>query len=151
MFTVSTTFAEPRNAVKELPPRPKLQAFQPGRDIESDLTLQAQRLQRDRIVRAAHQHIATNPDPERRAAICADIVAREIAEPELHDRRVDAPGQRRFLGEADTGPPLPRGPGIAVLRPALGSQHATEVGDRANDEADAGAASAFEDADLHAR
>src|ERR1700693_6031839 len=39
----------PGNAT--LPSRPKFQGFQPGRNAEADLALQAERLQRDRVVR----------------------------------------------------------------------------------------------------
>lgn len=41
--------------VVTLPARPKFEAFQSGRDIEADLALHAQRLQRDRIAGAADQ------------------------------------------------------------------------------------------------
>ena len=41
--------------VVTLPARPKFEAFQPGRDIETDLALHAERLQRDRIAGAADQ------------------------------------------------------------------------------------------------
>src|SRR6188508_577292 len=38
-----------------LPPRPQLQAFQPGGDADPNLALQAERLQRDGVVGAADQ------------------------------------------------------------------------------------------------
>jgi hypothetical protein len=77
-----------RQPGKTLPSRPKFQACQPGRDTQTDLPLHAERLQRDRIRRAAHQHIAAEPDAERRAALRAGIIAREIARPEPRHRRV---------------------------------------------------------------
>src|SRR6266700_8326790 len=138
-----------RNGEK-LPPRSKFQAFQAGRDAEADLALDAERLQRDRIRRAADQHVAADPDADRRAALRAGVIAREIAGPEPRHRRVHAPGQRRFLGDAEIEADLADGRDITVLRHAFDAQHATEIGHGANDEADAGAAAAFEDADLHA-
>ena len=47
-------------------------------------------------------------------------------------------------------PDLTDGGDVAVLRHAVGAQHAAEIGHGADDEADAGAAAAFENADLHA-
>src|ERR1700722_5160735 len=132
-----------------LPSRPKFQALQTGRDIEADLALQAQRLQRDRIVRAADQHIAACPDADRSTALRAGVVARKVAGPEPGDRRPHAPRQRRFLGDADINAYLADGRHVAVLRHALDAQHATEISNRADDEADAGAAAAFEHANLH--
>src|ERR1700722_15002555 len=54
--------------------RPKFQAFQPGRYTEADLALHADRLQRDRIVRAAYQRIAPDPDANRRASLSAGVI-----------------------------------------------------------------------------
>src|SRR6266480_4543705 len=135
---------------EKLPPRSKFQAFQAGRDAEADLALDAEWLQRDRIRRAADQHVAADPDADRRAALRAGVIAREIAGPEPRHRRVHAPGQRRFLGDAEIEADLADGRDIAVFRHALDAQHATEIGHRTDDEADAGAAAAFQDADLDA-
>src|ERR1700738_2497544 len=66
----------PGNAT--LPSRPKFQAFQPGRNAEADLALQAERLQRDRIVRAADQRVAAGTDADRRTALRAGVIAGEI-------------------------------------------------------------------------
>src|SRR5712672_4813157 len=133
-----------------LPSRPKFEAFQPGCDTKADLPLDAERLQSDRIGRAAHQNIAAEADADRRAALCAGIIAREIAGPEPRDRRIHAPGQRRFLRDAEIEANLADGRDIAVLRHALDAQHATEIGHRADDKADACTAAAFEHADLYA-
>ena len=73
----------------------------------------------------------------------------EIARPELRDRREHAPGQRRFLGDAEIETDLADGRDIEVVGPAVGAQHAAEIGHGADDEADAGAAAAFQHADLH--
>ena len=47
-------------------------------------------------------------------------------------------------------PDFADGGDVAILRHAVGAQHAAEIGHGADDEADAGAAAAFENADLHA-
>jgi hypothetical protein len=134
-----------------LPPRPQFQPFDAQRKIDSDLALYTERLQRDRVRRAADQHVAAEADPERRAALCAGVVAGQIARSEPRYRRVDGPSQRRFLGDADVEPDLADGGDVAVIRRAIDAQHATKIGDRTNDEADARAAASFEHADLHAR
>src|SRR5438477_365268 len=56
---------------KELPARPQFQAFKPSGHVQADLALNAQRLQRDRIVRTADQHITAQADPDRCAALRA--------------------------------------------------------------------------------
>ena len=68
--------------LKELPSRPQLQALQSGRDVQAHLALHAERLQRDRIVRAADQHVAADADADRGAALRAGVIAGEIAGPE---------------------------------------------------------------------
>ncbi|MGY4318494.1 hypothetical protein ACVWW1_007821 [Bradyrhizobium sp. JR3.5] len=70
--------------------------------------------------------------------------------PEPLHRCVDAPGQRRFLGDAEIDADLLDGRDVAILRQAVGAQHATEMGHGADDEADARATAAFQDADLNA-
>src|SRR3954452_4431973 len=54
---------------------PEFQALEAGRDVEADLALQAERLERDRIVGAADQHVAADTDAERRAALRARVIA----------------------------------------------------------------------------
>src|SRR5438067_3889840 len=65
-----------------LSPRPQFQALQPGRDADADLALHAERLQRDRVVRAADQRVAADADAEGRAALRADVITRKIARPQ---------------------------------------------------------------------
>src|ERR1700731_1309867 len=110
----------------DLPSRPKFQTFQPGGDAQPGLALHAERLQRDRIVRAAYQHVAAEPDADRRAALGAGVIAREIAGAEPRHRRVHAPGERRFLGDTEIEADLADGRDIAVLWHALDAQHASE-------------------------
>src|SRR6185437_4687365 len=131
-----------------LPARPKFEALQSGRDIEADLALHAQWLQRDRIVGATDQHVAADADPDRRAALGAGIIAGEIAGSQSGDRRIHAPGQRRFPGDAKIDADLADGGDVAVVRHAIDPKHATEIGDGTDHETDAGAAAAFEHADL---
>src|SRR5882757_343191 len=135
---------------KALPPRPQFQAFQSGRDADADLALHAERLQRDRIVRSADQRVAADADAERRAALRTGVVAGKVARPKPRHRRKHAPGQHRLLGDAEIESDLADGRDIAVFRHALGAQHAAEIGHRADDEPDTGAAAAFENANLHA-
>src|SRR5215468_5021235 len=85
----------------ELTTWPEFQAFEARSDVESDLALHAERPERDRIVGAADQHVAPQADTDRRAALRAGIVAREVAGPEAVDRREHAPRQRSLLGDAE--------------------------------------------------
>src|SRR5277367_2351595 len=85
-------------AKRELPSRPQFQALQPGCDVEADLTLQAERLQRDRIGRTTDQNVAAAAHADRRAAWRTSIVAGKITRPEPRHRRIYAPGERGFLG-----------------------------------------------------
>src|SRR2546430_12488159 len=129
---------------EKLPSRPQFQALQPGGDVKADLALQAERLQGDRIGRAADKNVATGADADRRAALRARVVAGEIARTEPLDRRVHAPGECGFLRDAEIDADLADGGDVAVLRHPVDAQHATEIGHGADNKADAGAAAAFE-------
>src|SRR5689334_20871446 len=63
----------------------QLQTLQARGDVESDLALHAERLQRDRVGRAADQHVAAEADADRGRALRAGIVAREITDAETRD------------------------------------------------------------------
>ena len=104
------------------------ETFQPGRDVEADLALQAQRLQRDRIVGIADQHIAAEADTDRGAALGAGIGACEVALPDPRHRRIDTPRQRRLLGNSEIDSDLANGGDIAIFRHAFRTQHAPEIG-----------------------
>ena len=77
---------DPRNHGEELTPRPEFQALQPGGDADADLSLQAQRLQRDRIRGTAHQHVAADADAERRAALRAGLISGNVTGPKPRHR-----------------------------------------------------------------
>src|SRR5579863_3096206 len=131
--------------------RTQFQAFEARRDAQADLSLQAERLKRDRIVGTADQDVAASPDANRRASLCAGIIAGEVAGPEISRRREYTPGERCFLCDAEIDADLADGSDVAVFRPAVDAEHAAEIGDRTHDEADARAAAAFEHADLNQR
>src|SRR5258705_870519 len=137
---------EPNDGKKppRLTSRPQFQACQSGGNADANLALYAEGLQRDRIGGAADQHIAADADAERRAALCADIIAGKAARPEPRDRCEHAPGQRRFLGDAEIESDFADSGDVAVFRHAVGAQHAAEIGDGTDDEADAGAAAALQ-------
>src|SRR3984893_18961985 len=107
-----------RVSTQELPSRPEFQALQPGRDVESDLALQTERLKRNRIVRTADQNIAAAADADRGAALRARVIAGKIARPEPRDRRIDSPGERGFRGDAEIDADFADGRDIAVVRHA---------------------------------
>src|SRR5882724_894467 len=149
-FTSRPPVAGGETAEQKSTSRPQFQAFQSGSDADADLALHAQRLQRDRIVGSANQHIAADTDAERRTTLCAGVGAGEVARPEPRHRREHAPGQRGFLGDAEIETDLADGGDVAIVGNAVDTQHAAEVGHGTDNETNAGAAAALENADLHA-
>src|SRR4051794_35366723 len=75
-----------RESAGFLPSGPKFQAFQTSSDIEADLALQTEWLQRNRIRRTTHQQVSAGANTDGRAALRAGIVARKIAWPKPRDR-----------------------------------------------------------------
>src|SRR6476646_566197 len=98
MRSVSPRFTHPTACS---PAWAKFQALQAGRDVEADLALHAERLERDRIVGAADQHVAAETDTARGAALRTGVVAGEVARAEPVHRREHAPRQSRLLCDAD--------------------------------------------------
>src|SRR4051812_1562938 len=129
--------------------RAEFQALEAGGDVEADLALHAERLERDRIVGAADQHVAAETDTDRGAALRTGVVAGEVARAEPVHRREHAPRQSRLLCDADIQTDLADRRNVTVVRQTIDAQHATEMGHRSHDEAHAGAAAAFEHAHLH--
>lgn len=56
--------------------RTQFQALKSGSDTQTDLPLQAQRLQRDRIVRPTDQHVTAGADADRRTALRTSVITR---------------------------------------------------------------------------
>jgi hypothetical protein len=57
-----------------------------GRDIEAGVPLDAERLQRNRSIGAADQHIGTGADPDRSASGGADVIPRQSPRCEIGAR-----------------------------------------------------------------
>src|SRR5438067_13805941 len=73
----------------------------PGCDVETAVAFEADRLQRNRAVGAADQHIGAGADPNRSASARADVIPRQRSRCEAAARREDAPNQHAALGIAD--------------------------------------------------
>src|SRR5438105_2816733 len=73
----------------------------PGCDVETAVAFEADRLQRNRAVGAADQHIGAGADPDRSASARADIIARQHSRREATARREDTPNQHAALRIAD--------------------------------------------------
>ena len=69
--------------------------------IESSLTLNAHRLQCERIVQSADKAVGSDADADRRAAGNADITAGQRARPKARSRREHDPTQGNIIGEAE--------------------------------------------------
>src|SRR5271155_4566497 len=72
-----------------------------GRDVEAGIAFEADRLQRNRPVGAADQHIGTSPDPDSGAAGGADVIAAQSAGRQIGGRREYRPDQHAALRIAD--------------------------------------------------
>src|SRR5438477_6600764 len=129
--------------------RAQLHRFKTGRNAEADLALDAQRLQRDRILRTADQPVRADADTRCRAALRASIAAGNVAGAKPADWSKDAPCQCRLLGDTEIDTDLLDARDIEIIGTAIGPQHAAQIGDRADDEADAGAAATFKHTDLN--
>src|SRR5262249_3340968 len=85
-----------------------------GGDVEPSIALAAERLQRDRAVGAADQHISARPDPDGGAAGGPDVVAAQRAGRQIGGWREDPPNQYAALRIADIDAKLVDGAGIKL-------------------------------------
>src|SRR4029077_5212678 len=108
-----------------------------GSDVEPGITFDADRLQRDRAVGAANQHIGAGPYPDGGAAGGADIIAVERTGSQIGGRREHRPHQNTALGIADIDAELVDGAGIVFRTSRPGRQGAAEPLGRAEYEAPA--------------
>ena len=109
-------------------PAAQFEARDAGGNAQAGLTLHADRLQRDRVVRAADQRIGADADADRGAGGRADIVAGEVAAAETAGRREHRPCHRDLLVDADVEADAPHG-GVIGLARAAGrrTEHAAQV------------------------
>src|SRR3981081_3900560 len=89
-----------RTAAPE-PHRLQFDIGDPGPDFQPGLALDADRLQRVGIRRAAEQEIAAETDADRRVGADAAIIAREIAASDPCGRRIHRPGQSGLVGDTE--------------------------------------------------
>ena len=86
-----------------------------GRDIEPGIAFEADRLQRNRAVGAADQHIGADPDADRGARGGTSEVSGKRARSHIVGRRKHRPNQDPASGEADVGPEPGDGAIIVIL------------------------------------
>src|ERR1700761_5142938 len=89
--------------------RLEIEAGDARRDIQSGLTLQADRLQRVGIGRTADQEIAAAADADRDVGADTAIAAGEFTISEPVGRRVHRPGELGLLGDAEIEPDATHG------------------------------------------
>jgi hypothetical protein len=87
------------------------------------------------------------PKPTAALASAPAYVNGEVARPKARHGRKHVPGERNLLGDPDIDADFLDDGDLVVRRHTIDAQHASEIGRRTHDEADAGAA-AFEDSDL---
>src|ERR1700742_86521 len=131
--------------------RLELDAGNARRDIQSGLALHADRLQRIGVARTADQEVTAAADADRRIGADPAIGAGEFAEAEPRGWCANGPDELRLGGDAEIDADAPHGRDISLGPPAGALEHAFEIGDRTDDEADILSAAAFEDARLPGR
>src|SRR3984893_18022898 len=97
-----------------------------GSDVQPSIAFEADRLQRDRAVGAANQHIGSGPHPHGGAAGGADIIAVERTGPRIGGRREHRPHQNAALRIADIDAKLVDRAGIVFRKPLAGRQGAAQ-------------------------
>src|SRR6185437_3013608 len=102
-----------------------------GRDVQSGLALQADRLQRVGIGRTADQEIAAAADADRGVGADAAIAAGEFAAAEPVGRRIDGPGELGLVGDAEIEADAAHGGDIRLRPAAFAFEDALQAGDRA--------------------
>ena len=120
-------------------------------DVEAGLPLQAERLQREGIVRTANQQVAAEADADRSVGANAAEMTGEIAASDLIGRRVNGPGKTGLLGETkvETDTIDPGDVRFGATRRAF--ENALHFSAGSNDEADVWATLARQHADLQLR
>src|SRR6202022_3316856 len=108
-----------------------------GSDVQPGIAFDADRLQRDRAVGAANQHIGSGTHPHGGAAGGADIIAVERTGSQIGGRGEHRPHQNAALGIADIDAELVDGAGIVFRTSRPGRQGAAEALRRAEHEAPA--------------
>src|SRR6266567_4867266 len=129
----------------------QLEAGNAYRDIESGLSLQAQRLQREGILRPAHQRVGVAPYDDRGAGSEAAIAPGEITRADVACRGEHHPSQCRLLREADIETDPPHQPIVRITRTAVRLEPALQLVHRAHDVARAPGSPAFENSGLDPR
>jgi len=118
--------------------------------IDTGLALEAQRLKRVGVLRAAPQQIAAAADEERDVAADAAVVAGEIAAAEALGRCMHRPCEAGVLGHAEVDAEARNMREIRLRLTALTAKYAFQGCRGRDDHADVLAAVAFEHADLNA-
>src|SRR6516165_318097 len=121
-----------------------------GRDVEPGIAFDADRLQRDRAVGAADQHIGTGPDPDGGAAGGTDIIAVQRTGGQIGGRREYRPNQHAALRIADIDAELVDRAGIIFGTSGRRRKGAAERLQRAEDKAPAAGDIAGEGSNPHA-
>ena len=122
----------------------------PGGDIETGIAFDADRLQRDRSVGAADQHIGADADGDGGAPRHAAIIAGERPWRDIGGRREHPPNQHAALRESDIDAELVDRAGIVLGRPAGAREGAADRLRGAKDKTPAAGDIAGQGADLHA-
>src|SRR5262249_18891271 len=118
------------------------------RQIEPGLTLQAQRLQRNRAVRSADQHIGIAAGTDRGARGDPTVIPGEVARTNIARRREHRPTQHRSLGHAQVEADFPHDAMVGHGGRSAGVENAGKFVNRADHETDRARPTTFQYTDL---
>ncbi len=108
------------------PDRLQLDVGNAGRDVQTGLALQADRLQRVGIFRATDQEVAAEADADRGVGANAALTDGEVAASHPPGRRVHRPDQPGLVGEAEIDAVAANGCEVGFGTAAFALEHAFE-------------------------
>src|ERR1700761_3920332 len=122
-----------------------------GRNVETGLALNADRLQRISIGRSTDQEVAAATDADRGVGANAAVATGQRTITDRADRRVHRPGELGALGDAEIEAEAANGGEIGLGPAAFSLEHALQIGDRTHHKGDILAALALQHASADRR
>src|SRR5437764_10189677 len=130
--------------------RAQLEACHAHRYIEAGLAFEAERLQRQGIVRSPDERVGVAAYADSRTGGDARIIPGKIARTDPARRREHRPGERRLRSETDVEPDPLHERVVRISCAVIRMEPALQLAHRADHEARAAAAAALENSGLNA-
>ena len=139
-----------RGARRKITARIQADRADAGRDVQALVAFDAERLQRDRLVETADQHVGAEADADRGARRRAGIVAFKRAGANVGRGREHAPHQHAAFGVTDVDAELGDRAGVVLSATVIAAESAVQILGRTEHKAPAAGDVAGQRADLHA-